>query len=151
MHGLHLGKVHAAMSALEYKYSHCSALGADNATPIGEIRAPDSGRHRPNQLRHCTYLCFDSHPFYHGQWNSSNAAICQTMRIWDFCKLLLVVSIPYTVPTSAQILQHLIPEEDSRPPGPISIQCQWDVLGPFRIGTRGKARGILLLGREVDL
>ncbi|KAJ9604566.1 hypothetical protein H2200_010679 [Cladophialophora chaetospira] len=58
------------------------------------------------------------------------------MRFWCWHKLLLVVCIWCTVPTFAHDFQQPLSGEGLRPAEPLGFQRQWDVLGPFRIGTR---------------
>ncbi|KIW68136.1 hypothetical protein PV04_04103 [Phialophora macrospora] len=58
------------------------------------------------------------------------------MRRGSFFKLLLATLLQFATCTSAQTAQYILPAQGTTNHGPITIQSEWNVLGPFRIGTR---------------
>lgn len=63
------------------------------------------------------------------------------MRCLDFHKFCFFVSlVSATWTPKAKIVQDVLSKADAIDHGQVTFLPEWDVLGPFRIGTRGTSR-----------
>jgi hypothetical protein len=70
------------------------------------------------------------------------------MRLCHLCNPLLLLSLQVFHDVVAGSIQDVLAHNDSLDVSPISFLTDWDLLGPFRIGTRGM---LLLLQTKTDL
>jgi hypothetical protein len=59
------------------------------------------------------------------------------MRLADICKLVLFVLFQNASIVSARTSQNVLSGDHAPGSGAITFLSGWNVLGPFRIGTRG--------------
>jgi hypothetical protein len=62
------------------------------------------------------------------------------MRVERFDRLLFIALLHFASIVIAETTQRVLDSESAVQNGPVTISSHWDLLGPFKIGTRGTSR-----------